>query len=191
MNGAAGDGPSAACREARRHHLSAVADAFLPFAPPRQRERPDALAVYAAAPGDLDTAGILATLLPAHPSQSCHDLGGAVGLRVGRWEREGRFSDAKSGRPLLLWCPVGPEGLALVSALTLGRLAALLCPRKLTVLWFAAGVEAPGRRPDTRHRQRVLALATAAVPQAAVALHCLGWLAESRRELEDLARRFG
>jgi hypothetical protein len=191
MNGAGGDGTTAACREPGRHHLAAVADAFLPFASPRQRERPDALTVYAAAPGDLDTAGILATLLLAHPSRSCHDLGGLVGLRVGRWERGGQLGDTNSGRSLLLWCPVGPEGLALTSALTLGRLAALLCPRKLTVLWFAAGVEAPGRRPDNRQRLRVKALAVAAVPQAEVALHCLGWLAESRRELEDLARRFG
>lgn len=148
------------------------------------------ISVFAAAPGDVDTAGVLATLMPSDQATACHDLGGAVGLRIGRWERDGWLIDANGDRPLLLWCPVGREALTLGAALTLGRLAALLSPRRLTTLWFAAGDEAPGRGPDARHRQRALDLVTAAAPGAEISLHCLGWLGESRPELEELARRF-
>lgn len=177
---------------APRHRLDEVADAFLPAsARAAPRSRPSAAALYAAAPGACDTAAVLAAMGGSTAAARRHDLGGAVGVRLVRWERAGRLPAARDARPVLIWCPQGAEGLSLSGSLVLGRLGALLRPRWLTFLWFAGEGDAPGRTPDAGRRARAAALAKAAVPGAEVHLHCLGWLRDAEVELTELARRFG
>ena len=85
---------------------------------------------------------MLATLRPTpelgEGSAEDRDLGGAIGVRLERLERGGPLTRPAATRPLLVWCPLGGEGLSLVAALALGRLGAMLQPTHLTVLWFPA-----------------------------------------------------
>lgn len=175
-----------------RGHLASVAEDFLPAARATAgRPAGAGIGVAVAAPGRADTAVILADLLAAAALGPGLDLGGELASRLTRWEREPQVIEFARRRPLLFWCPVGGEGLSLGSALTLGRIGALLQPQQVTLLWLANADVAPGRPPATRQRERALALARAAVPAAGVNLHCLGWCGRLRRELHDLARRFG
>jgi hypothetical protein len=165
--------------------LAHVADAFLTSAA-AAADRP---LVWAAAPGSVETATVLATLHPRAEPERLRDLGSGIGVRLGRLERA--ESSLSRDASVLLWCPRGGEGLSLVAHLALGRLAALVAPRQVTVLWFAGGRVAPGRRPDAHQRRRVRSLARRAVPAAAVTLHEVGWTAPIGDQLAALARRAG
>ena len=143
--------------------------------------------MYVAAPGDADTALVLNHLAPRRRERACHDLGSGVAVRLARWEREALLGAAGAPRPMLLWCPRAAEGTSLLAGLTLGRLAALLRPCRLTVLWFAAEAAAP---PTDRMRRRADRLFAAAVPETTVSLHCVGWAGDAADELESLGRRF-
>ncbi len=184
-------------RAARRHHLATVADAFLSGGPgpsgghPAAEEMaPGTRPLVTAAPGAADTARILARLAPRRPRTGAHDLGGRVGERLARWEREEGLGLAPDAAPLLLWCARGEEGLSMRAGLSLGRLAALLRPDRVTVLWEPAAGAEPVRRPAAALRSRVAALAAAAAPEAAVTVHCLGWDAPADDQLRRLAARF-
>lgn len=178
-----------------RHHLEAVADLFLDPVQPLDRAASAAVrpsrkpCVYAAAPGTSDTAAVLAALVGVEGSLVGADLGPAIGTRLSRLE--GGDGAAQPGAAsVLIWCPRGNEGLSVVAALALGRLASLLQPARLTVLWFAAPASVVGREPERHSRERVEALVQTAVPGAAVAVHCLGWTGPAAAQLEELARRF-
>ncbi|MDY0108837.1 MAG: hypothetical protein RBT60_02760 [Candidatus Krumholzibacteria bacterium] len=176
-----------------RHHLAAVADAFLPVGPPAKAAgRTDGGNVYAAAPGGVDTAGVLSVLCAGSTTKRCRDLGGGIADRLRRWERDGRLPLSEPGQPVLIWCPIAEEALSLVCTFTLGRLGALLQPEKVTLLWFAGSQaqRSRGLAPAVTLRARAVALAGAAVPAADVVLHCLGWDGDAGQELRDLARRF-
>ena len=179
-----------------RHHLASVADAFLsPSATDAtagaQSVRPP---LFTAAPGTSDTASVLSLLRPVLESDEeatadC-DLGGAIGVRLARLERSLALARFAARQPLLIWCPRGKEGLSLVAALALGRLGALLQPSRLTVLWFAGPGRLAARDPGPDHCRRASTLAQAAIPGAAVAVHCLGWSNDAQAQLADLAHRF-
>ena len=175
-----------------RHHLAAVADAFLPLSAGADPEGvlPGPPPLFAAAPGASDTASILSVLRPDSAPNTGHDLGGAIGVRLGRLERDRPLARLSAPPPLLIWCPRGEEGLSLVAALALGRLGALLQPSHLSVLWFAGPGQTTDRDPDPHHRQQVSTLAKAAIPLAAVSVHCLGWTEDAQVQLTDLAHRF-
>lgn len=186
-------GVPAAARSPGRHHLAAVADAFLSGADgavvPGRDGPPAAPPLVTAAPGGLDTGRILAAVAPEREPPGARDLGGRVGTRLGRWER-GQPAGQWPASALLLWCPRGEEGLQVRTYLDLGRLAAMLAPQRVTILWLAGSGPAPGRPPDAALRGRVAALAAAAAPDAAVAVHCVGWDAPAERQLGELAARF-
>ena len=176
-------------RSPLRGHLAAVADDFLPV---QSCKGAEALArpriVMVGAPGRADTGTVL-SILDARPSaRPGIDLGGGIGQRLGRLERESRHAIAS---PLLFWCLVAEEALALGSALALGRVGAMLQPDRVSLLWFAQQNRPAGRIPRASQRQLVLAMSRAAVPEVAVSLFCLGWLGEPNRELRHLARWFG
>lgn len=179
-----------------RHHLAAVADAFLPLPAGADSEgvppglAPGLAPMFAAAPGASDTASVLAVLQPDSAPSAGHDLGGAIGVRLCRLERDRSLARSTEAPPLLIWCPRGEEGLSLVAALALGRLGALLQPSHLTVLWFAGPDQTADRDPDLHHCQQASTLARAAIPLAAVSVHCLGWSEDAQVQLTDLARRF-
>lgn len=179
-----------------RHHLASVADAFLssPAADEAVRAPLDQPPLFTAAPGTSDTASVLAVLrqnseLGEGPDAD-RDLGGAIGVCLVRLERGGALARPAAPPPLLIWCPRGREGLSLVAALALGRLGALLQPSHLTVLWFPGPGRAVDRDPDLEQCRRASRLARAAIPTAAVAVHCLGWTEDAQTQLADLARRF-
>lgn len=180
-----------AWRTSARGHLAAIVDDLLPTidrveAPATAGET----AILVAAPGRADTSEVM-TILPAGTAGGTwHELGGGVAERLDRWERDGRLAPYAAGHTLLLWCLVGDEGPALGTALILGRIGAMLHPRRVSLLWFAGRTPPAGRIPAASQRERALALAQAAVPAASISLHCLGWLGEPGRELRRLARRF-
>ena len=187
----------AAGAKPRRHHLATVADAFLSGDAGRRAGRagaatapPAARPLYTAAPGAVDTARILARLAPRRSRTGAHDLGGSVGERLARWEREDSLTADAAAAPLLLWGPRGDEGLSVRAGLSLGRLAALLRPRRVTVLWQPGSGTAPVQRPAAAQRARAAALVAAAVPGATVTVHCLGWDAPADAQLDQLAARF-
>jgi len=170
---------------ARRHHLADVADAFLSAAPGARAAAPPLLA---AAPGSADTRGVLERLAAGRGGRQVRDLGGRVRERLSDWEREGLRGVPPTPAPLLVWCPRADEALSLAGHLDLGRLAALLRPARVTVLWLAA--EAGRQSPPAALRARVAALAAAAVPSAVVTVHCLGWSGPADRQLAELAARY-
>jgi len=179
-----------------RHHLVSVAEAFLsaPAADESACAPSDQPSLFTAAPGTSDTASVLAALRSAPKSgerrDEDRDLGGAIGVRLERLERGGALVRPAAPSPLLIWCPQGEEGLSLVAALALGRLGALLQPSHLTVLWFRGPGWAADRNPGPEQCRRASQLAQAAIPNAVVAIHCLGWTENAQAQLADLARRF-
>jgi len=179
-----------------RHHLASVADAFLssPAVDESVGALPDQPPLFTAAPGTSDTASVMAVLRPVPESgegwDEDRDLGGAIGVRLERLERGRALARLAAPPPLLIWCPRGREGLSLVAALALGRLGALLKPSHLTVLWFPGPGRAVDSDPGPEQCHRASRLAQAAIPTAAVAVHCLGWTEDAQTQLADLARRF-
>ncbi|HOX26563.1 MAG TPA: hypothetical protein PLL30_08265 [Candidatus Krumholzibacteria bacterium] len=176
---------------ASRHRFDAVAEAFLPAArtghePARDR----AGCLYAAAPGAVDTAAILASFGSAAGTAPRFDLGGEVWTRLARWERTGWRAPFPADQAILLWCPRAAEGTSLTASMVLGRLGALIRPRRLTILWHWGESRPPGRLPDAVQRARAESLAGAAVPGAAVTLHCVGWISTVASDLGDLAQRY-
>jgi hypothetical protein len=118
------------------------------------------------------------------------DLGYQIEGKLGRFERDARFIYGAGAPTSLFWALNAEEGLSLRCALALGRMGAVLRPRRVTLLWFAGRNGPVGRLPSVNHRERALALAKVAVPAAMVQLCCLGWLADARNDMNDLARRF-
>jgi hypothetical protein len=176
--------------EHERHHLGAVADAFLPpaAAAPGARAAPP---LFAAAPGATDTAAVLEILRPSSKGGTTRDLGAAIGVRLGRLERSGAMAPVGATSPLLIWCPRAEEGLSLTAALALGRLGALIRPARITMLWFAASGPRTGREPTAAQVAAAGALARAAAGKAVVGVHCVGWTDDPLRQLGDLVGRFG
>lgn len=172
----------------RHHHLDAVADVFL--SPTRPAGGGKTALLVAAAPGAADTASVLGALRPDAGPDQVRDLGHAIGVRLGRLERTGEIARDAAVASQLVWCPCSTEALAVTAALTLGRLAALVRPVRITVLWFAGGVTCIGRDPTAAQRERVRRLACAAIPETPVTLHCVGWDDDPMRQLAALAGRF-
>ncbi len=166
------------------HPLGTVADTFLP------RSGSTLPPLYAAAPGVADTSSVLNVLRPNADEKAVKDLGGAVGVRLGRMERTGGVAVGDWDAPQLVWCPCGNEALTMATALALGRLGALITPARALVLWFAGGVSRIGRDPSLDQRRWAKQMADAALPQAVVSLYCLGWKDDAARQLADLAGRF-
>jgi hypothetical protein len=146
--------------------------------------------IVAAAPGRADTGQVLRRLAGDGPAARARDLGGLQERDLARWERAGRLEDADLDGPTLFWCPCGREGLSLRASLVLGRLAALIGPARLTVLWFPEDEESPARPPAPALRARVASLARVAWPGGDVRVHCAGWDAPVRDDLDVLARQF-
>ncbi len=191
VDGSARDGSHVRPPPPLRGHLAAVAADFLPL-PSVQLDpaRETTVPVFFGAPGDADTAAAMAALVATSDGGATHDLGARLRTRLGVWERKRRPVAEDRVGPLLFWCLVDREGPSLGSALALGRIGALLQPRRVTLLWFSGRIPPPGRCPEQQQRDRTLALARAAVPGVGVSLHCIGWLGEPQRELSELARRF-
>jgi hypothetical protein len=163
-----------------------VVDAFLEAAPASAPPRPD---LVVAAPGAGATVQVSAALADGPGTAAMHDLGDAVGVQLGRWEREGLASAATSAPVVLIWCVKGSEATSLAAGLVLGRLAALLEPVAATVLWLPEGPWAAGR-PSPPACDRVRRLVTVAAPRARVSVHCVGWEGDTTGDVGALAARF-
>lgn len=174
-------------RQSRRHHLAAVADAFLSPTPPRANPAPPAAVIAAPGPG---TAAVPPVLIGSMGAERTCDLGAGVVSSLPRWEREGFDTPVPGSYPVLFWCVVGREATSLVAALALGRLAALLEPVNTTLLWTPAPDAAPTPPPVRGIRERARRLAAAAAPRARVAVHCVGWSRDATVDLQALAVRF-
>lgn len=175
----------------RRHHVASIADAFLtPDRPPEGVPTPaDAVELIVAAPGADLNAVVLAALDSVPLARPPADLGERVGIRLPRWERDGRLPAGSRGG-VLFWCVDGGRADALGSLVLLGRIAGLLEPRQVTVIWCPGADDGPAEHPDQAARGRVQRLVEAAVPEARSAVHCLGWRDDLAHEVADLARRF-
>ncbi len=170
----------------RRHHVRSVVDAFLEAAP---ATAPPPTDLVVAAPGAGATAQVSAALAAGHGHGAMHDLGDAVGVQLGRWEREGLASAATTAPVVLFWCVKGSEATSLAAGLVLGRLAALFEPVAATVLWMPDGPWLTAR-PDPVACDRARRLGTAAAPRARVSVHCVGWQGEATRDVRALVTRF-
>jgi len=170
----------------RRHHVASVADAFLSAAPGPATTRPE---LVVAGPG-LGAASQVSAALAGRPRAArLHDLGDAVGVHLGRWEREGLPATAPTAPVVLIWCVRGAEALSLGCGLVLGRLAALFEPPITTIVWLPDRGPAGGE-PGESSRQRVRRLGARAVPRGRVSLHCVGWEGDAATEIGSLMARF-
>lgn len=170
----------------RRHHVASVADAFLSEAPPSAPSPPE---LVVAGPG-LGVASQVGAVLADRPrTVPLHDLGDAVGVHLGRWEREGPPAASPDAPVVLIWCVRGTEALSLGCGLVLGRLAALFEPPIITVVWLPERGQA-GALPGESVRQRVRRLCARAVPRGRVSLHCVGWQGDEAAEIGNLVARF-
>jgi hypothetical protein len=171
----------------RRHHVASVADAFLGEAPGPPPVRPE---LVVAGPGLGVAAQVSSALAGRGSSVPLHDLGDAVGVHLGRWEREGPPYPAPEAPVVMVWCVRGAEALSLGCGLVLGRLAALFEPRVATIVWMPECGHG-GVVPTEPARQRVRRLSSLAVPRGRVSLHCVGWRGDAAAELGSLVARFG
>lgn len=173
----------------RCHHVAAVADAFLSevAGPAPVPARPE---LVVAGPGLGAATQVSSALAAQGRPVPLHDLGDAVGVHLGRWEREGPPQAAPEAPVVLVWCVRGAEALSLGCGLVLGRLAALFEPRVTTVVWMPDRGEV-GALPSEPSRQRVRRLSALAVPRGRVSLHCVGWRGDPASELGSLVARFG
>ena len=164
------------------HQLAEVAEAFLSSTRSKPVDPDPKNPVFVAAPGDVSTAEVLA-LLDRH---DVHDLGSAAGVSLARWERDEGFQRVDREQAAVIWCPRGPEAWSLVASMALGRISALLKPRRVMVLWFSGAGDEPGTEPPLGSQDRVAARIRAAVPDSRVTVHPVGWGREGAVDLTNL-----